>query len=292
VLATAKHLSTRAIEKLVAELAPQPDVPSRVRKLPQRHAAAPAPAEPASAEAASVTGSVSMEARAARPPAPAPAQHAPASRPPRAPDPTPLSPRRYKLEVTLDQQAHDQLRELQDLLANQIPNGDPALIVKRALGALLAETRKKKTAQTDKPRKPNTPRGMSTRSSRAVPPVLKRAVWQRDGGRCGFIGEDGRRCGATRALEFAHLHPWAKGGAHSLENLGLRCRAHNAHEANRDYGARLMKERRGQGSGAHRVREPVALAWGGRMARERAYPTNRDSMPTSRPPSASTAGQA
>jgi hypothetical protein len=35
VLAAAKHQSTRDIEKLVAELAPKPDVPARLRKLPE-----------------------------------------------------------------------------------------------------------------------------------------------------------------------------------------------------------------------------------------------------------------
>src|SRR5690606_11438710 len=38
VLARAEHKSKRELEELVAELAPKPDVPSRVRKLPQRQA--------------------------------------------------------------------------------------------------------------------------------------------------------------------------------------------------------------------------------------------------------------
>jgi hypothetical protein len=152
----------------------------------------------------------------------------------------PLSPRRYKLEVTLDQQAHDQLRQLQDLLAHQIANGDPAVIVKRAIELLLADTLKKKTALTKKPRAQNTPRDQSAppsqpmstprgksmnqsqRRSRAIPAQLKRQVWERDQGRCGFIGEEGHRCHETRGLEYAHLHPWAKGGGHSLDNLKHR----------------------------------------------------------------------
>jgi 5-methylcytosine-specific restriction endonuclease McrA len=192
------------------------------------------------------------------PPQPAPSPQ----RPPRAPDPVPLSPRRYKLAVTLDQQTHDQLRQLQGLLAHQIPDGDPAAIVKRALQALLAETQKKKTARTQKPRTPSMPRGTSSRTSRAVPADLKRAVWQRDQGRCGFISKDGHRCGATRALEYAHLHPWAKGGEHTLDNLCLRCRAHNAYEANRDYGERFMHSKRREGDRGLRVREVAVPSWG------------------------------
>ena len=39
VLSRARHRSKRDIEKLVAELAPRPDLPSRVVALPQRAAA-------------------------------------------------------------------------------------------------------------------------------------------------------------------------------------------------------------------------------------------------------------
>ena len=61
--------------------------------------------------------------------------------------------------------------------------------------------------------------------------LLRRAVWERDGGQCTFVGEDGRVCGETRLVEFAHLEPWAKGGEHSLETMALRCRGHNGFEA-------------------------------------------------------------
>src|SRR5262249_49266695 len=47
VLARAAHCSKRAIEELIAELAPRPDVPTAVRVLPQRPAARPLSAIPA-----------------------------------------------------------------------------------------------------------------------------------------------------------------------------------------------------------------------------------------------------
>jgi len=43
VLARATHCSKRQVEELVAELAPRPDAPALVRKLPERPPAAPAP---------------------------------------------------------------------------------------------------------------------------------------------------------------------------------------------------------------------------------------------------------
>jgi hypothetical protein len=289
VLAAAKHQSTREIEKLVAELAPKPDVPARLRKLPESQSQSQSQSQVSDSHAAMHGESVAAAAHAAprhtaepqRPAAPQPATPQPPApiRPRRAPDPKPLSPRRYKLEVTLDQQAHDQLRQLQDLLAHQIPNGDPAVVVKRAIELLLAETLKKKTAMTEKPRARSTPRGQSTprsqsmstarsqststpggqamRASRAIPAQFKRQVWERDEGRCGFMGEDDHRCNETRGLEYAHLHPWGKGGQHSLENLGLRCRAHNAYEASQDYGVEFMQEKRCTRRPVHCVREPV-----------------------------------
>jgi 5-methylcytosine-specific restriction endonuclease McrA len=69
---------------------------------------------------------------------------------------------------------------------------------------------------------------------------VRREVWTRDQGCCGFVGEDGRRCNETRGLEVAHIHPWAKDGANTAINLGLRCIAHNAWEADRDYGTSHM----------------------------------------------------
>src|SRR5688572_26484220 len=108
VLARAKHKTMRQIEQLVACLAPQPDVPSRLRALPSRRSSA-----PSSAPAAGAPRSTELATSA---PAPAPA-------PKRAPDPAPLAPGRYGLQVTLGENAYSKLKQLQDLLAHQIPNG-------------------------------------------------------------------------------------------------------------------------------------------------------------------------
>ena len=74
-----------------------------------------------------------------------------------------------------------------------------------------------------------------------MPAAVRRAVWARDGGQCAFIGANGR-CRETGFLEFHHVVPYASGGATSVENLQLRCRAHNAYEAERDFGPWLVRE--------------------------------------------------
>jgi len=73
---------------------------------------------------------------------------------------------------------------------------------------------------------------------------VRRGVWERDGGRCGFVGEGGR-CAEQDFLEFHHVVPHAAGGPATVDNIQLRCRAHNAYESEQ----------------AHRRLELPAEAW-------------------------------
>jgi hypothetical protein len=83
-------------------------------------------------------------------------------------------------------------------------------------------------------------------SSRHVPAAVRRAVYERDGGRCRFVDENARRCAAREGLEFHHSYPFGHGGGHGADNLRLLCRAHNQHLAQHDYGREAMERcRRG-----------------------------------------------
>lgn len=81
----------------------------------------------------------------------------------------------------------------------------------------------------------------SATPSRHIPAEVRRRVWQRDGGRCAFIGARGR-CTERGFLEFHHVRPFADGGESVVENLALRCRAHNAYEASRWGGTLFARE--------------------------------------------------
>jgi hypothetical protein len=143
----------------------------------------------------------------------------------------PLSPARYLVKLTVSQETHDKLQRARDLLRHTIPNGEPAAIIDRALTILIAQLEKTKHAATDRPRS-----GSANRSAgRRVPAAVRRAVWAGDEGRCTFAGPEGR-CPETGFLEFHHVVPFAAGGETSIENLQLRCRSHNAHEADRFFG--------------------------------------------------------
>ena len=143
----------------------------------------------------------------------------------------PLAPDRYKVQVTISRQAHDNLRRAQDLLRHAIPAGDPAQIVERALALLVEDLERKKLAQAKRPR----PAGVQASRLRHVPAAVKRDVWARDAGRCAFVGAAGR-CVERGFLELHHVVPFADGGATNAANLQLRCRVHNAYEAEMWFG--------------------------------------------------------
>jgi len=79
-----------------------------------------------------------------------------------------------------------------------------------------------------------------------IPAAVRRQVAERDGLQCTYIGPDGRRC-ERRDVELHHLTPFARGGAHSVEQITLRCRAHNAFQAELDYGREHIAGRIRQG---------------------------------------------
>lgn len=215
VLAAAVGKSTREVERLIAGIHPQPDIPASVRALPVRQSCRPRPAS---------FPSLLEEPADAGPTKPA------------RPVIAPIAPARYFLKVTIGQQTHDKLTRLQALMRHSIPNGDPATIIDRALTLLLAETERTKAARVLRPRASGT---TSEHRGRHIPASIKREVWTRDGGRGMFEGSEGR-CLETAFLEFHHVVPFAAGGPTDASNLQLRCRAHNAHEARLVFGGELF----------------------------------------------------
>ena len=108
-------------------------------------------------------------------------------------------------------------------------------------------------------------------SSRHIPAAVRRAVHERDAGRCTYVDAHGRRCKAHDRLEFHHHEPFGRGGDHSPENLAIMCATHNALLAERDYGKEVMGRYRRSGT---RVSEAAAVySVGYRAARRRARPS-------------------
>jgi 5-methylcytosine-specific restriction endonuclease McrA len=244
VLGRASDRSRREIEALVAELAPRPDAAPSIRKLPT------AALLPAPAPDLPTAGSQIMSAPAA------PALLTSAST--RRPIIEATSPDRYRVQFRFGKESHDKLRRLQDLLRREIPNGDPAAIVDRALTLLLEKVEKRKRGgSTQRATPAKAARVRSIRSgadrSRNIPPEVQRGVCQRDGDQCAFVSKSGHRCTERAFLEFHHIVPYALGGQATLDNISLRCWRHNQYEAELVFGPR----------GASEVRESASAQWAG-----------------------------
>lgn len=238
--------SKRQVEELVARHAPRPDVPPSVRKLPVKATSAcatsvsnvPTPTVPDEVSSVGAPPAASVG-----PPV------APRARPAIV---RPLAPERYEVRFTASAETCAKLRRAQDLLRHAVPTGDTATVVDRALTLLIQDLERKKFAITDRPRVGRPP----SEAARKPPAHVKRFVSRRDAGRCAFVGTNGRRCETRAFLEFHHVVPYAVGGEATVENIQLRCRAHNGYEANLYYGIRRPE------AGGDVVREASTPVWG------------------------------
>ena len=224
-LAAAADKTSEEIRLLLAQRFPQPDMATLVQPI--------------------VTGGQhALEHVAAHTGEHAP-EHVAAIASPEVPAPkgklAPLSPGRFAIQFTADQETYEQLRHAQVLLGHSEPTGDIARIFKRALDALVDKLERRKFAKCvwSRPQRGST-------NGRYVPAAVRRAVWQRDGGQCTFVSDKGKRCEADSALELDHIDPVARGGETTAGNLRLRCRAHNQYAAECTFGKEFMRGKREQ----------------------------------------------
>ena len=128
-------------------------------------------------------------------------------------------------------------------MRSSVPDGDLATIIEQAVTEKLQRLESRRFARTQAPRKTVSESETSPRT-RQIPAAVKRAVYERDGGRCRYVDQQGRRCTARQGLEFHHRHPFGCGGDHSVDNVFLACRAHNGYLAEVDYGRKAIARHR------------------------------------------------
>jgi hypothetical protein len=259
VLAAAQHRSKLGIQELIASLTPRPSAATIIRRT--------APPQPSTgsaripvgqkvdtslARSAPISSDRSLGSTTLSNGSSSGGQGVVARPAPqfRAAVVTPLAPERYKLQVTLARETHDKLRRAQALTRHLDPAGDVGSILDRALTLLIDDLERRRFARVASPR-PS--RSQKPAPGRHISAAVRRAVWQRDQGRCAFVGLTGR-CRETAFLEFHHVEPYATGGAATADNIQLRCRAHNQYEARLYFGDTLVRER--QQAGVGHVRSP------------------------------------
>jgi hypothetical protein len=168
----------------------------------------------------------------------------------------------YQMQFTTTAEHAELLERAKALLSHRSPKvslGDVHLQAMRLLVEALEKQRYGSKDEADTaPERPSTDGrdkptinsracgevGTPRRRGRYVPAKLRRAVFERDERQCAYLDERGIRCRETERLELHHLEPFARGGAHRLENLSLRCEAHNTLAAEQDFGREHIARRR------------------------------------------------
>jgi len=153
-LARGIHKSKREIEELIAGLAPRPDVPAVMRKLPERRgqvnptaeprpdAVAGLPLEPGTDGAARLSNGAGGDRVELRPDAvaegnpelrlnPAVGPAVPGHGRPAVVEL--LAPARYKIQFTASAELHDKLERLRALMRSSVPDGDLAALIEQAV---------------------------------------------------------------------------------------------------------------------------------------------------------------
>jgi 5-methylcytosine-specific restriction endonuclease McrA len=186
----------------------------------------------------------------------------------------PRSEGQYLLQLNASAALKQKLELTRDLMSHANPSGDLAVVVERALDALIERLQSRRFARTKSVRAsgtghrleaamqadstclpgPSAVRASQTDESSAktlcsstpqrahLRNEVRRAVVARDGHRCSFVGKDGQRCEGHAFLQFHHQRAWALGGADTTENLSLMCRAHNRLLAERELGAERIAQ--------------------------------------------------
>jgi hypothetical protein len=186
----------------------------------------------------------------------------------------PRSAETYCLQLSVSRELKTKLEEARDLMSHANPSGDLAVVVERALDLLVHKLRARHFGQTSKRQaspsietderetralnqtgkldtndfgqteaSPEPKPGASPpRKRRRIRQEVRRQVAERDRERCCHVGPDGRRCEARAFLQLHHERPWALGGADSVGNVRLLCRAHNRLQAELELGTEHISQ--------------------------------------------------
>ena len=263
-LAAVEHRTSKQVRRLLAERFGWPGMPGWApapRPEPAGVPGAAAPATDLPVLKRVLDPSPLANPAGGTPPDPEPMRAEPVvSASPRRARLTPVGPGVSELVALLGEEACAQLEASRELLGHAVPSGDLAEVLERAIALQYEHLRRRRCGAANRPRASASAGGATTRprasaiadaaaqrpsaNPRHIPAAVRRAVWERDGGRCAFVSADGHRCGERSRLELDHVVPVARGGRAEPGNLRLLCRAHNQHAAEREFGPGHVRDRR------------------------------------------------
>ena len=103
---------------------------------------------------------------------------------------------------------------------------------------------------------------------RYVPAEIRRAIWERDQGKCQWPVDGGDICGSTCRVELDHIEPFAKGGRILKPEDGrILCRTHQDVSARREFGDACMDRYT-----RRRNADPPRTCWSGGQKKQKPKP--------------------
>jgi hypothetical protein len=225
------HKSKRQARAVAVEIRPAEVVPRREVRTSFRpdevdttHPEEGNPSSPATASSPAIESS----------PATASSTAAPSSPPPSSTEP--LTAELCRLHLTVSKQF---LSKLDRARAGQshVQRGASAAEVMEAALDLLLQLQARRRGAVAKPQARPRPSGAGH-----VPVSVRRAVWERDGGRCQWPVDSGGTCDSTHQVELDHVVPRARGGPSTADNCRLLCRVHNDLAARQAFGNNWMDQ--------------------------------------------------
>ncbi len=238
-VARAAYRSTAEVDHLVASLRPRPAPREGIRKLPElretsREVLPPLASPPSREEAPAVAALIPAPAELLPVLLDAPRRHLVEVRP--------VSRDQWSLRAAISRSFKDDLERLAMLLGHTVRRGDLAAVLHEAVRCGIEKHGKRKGAV--RPERKVAPKASPGKDPAVIPAEVRRQVWERDGGRCAWVGPDGKRCGSRWQLEVDHVRPPSRGGVATLGNLRLACKQHNLLHAEEVYGRAFMRKYR------------------------------------------------
>jgi hypothetical protein len=121
--------------------------------------------------------------------------------------------------------------EVEEKLRGLWSHRDPKMTHADLILMAMKECLKRSDPAQKKTRKILLPAPEKKPNPRYIPPQVRKAVWIRDQGKCTFEG-----CSSRFLVQHDHIIPVAMGGKSTVENLRLRCHAHNQRAAIEKFG--------------------------------------------------------
>jgi 5-methylcytosine-specific restriction endonuclease McrA len=149
----------------------------------------------------------------------------------------PLTADLNRLHVTVSRRFLEKLGRARAALSHSHPGGSMEEILEAGLDLLL-DRHAKRNGRVKKPRRQPSPSSDPDR----IPAHVRRAVWERDGGRCQWPVASGGACGSTVRVELHHETSRARGGPPTAENLLTLCDVRHDLATRREFGDALVDE--------------------------------------------------